>query len=157
MRRDLTRFLWIFTVIVLFSGCSQYERRWNNPTLTAGGKDSLEGSYIGNWESAQYRGAQGRLWCILTRKSANQYLAEFKATWHAIFSSRHTVTLEVKGRKMAAGMPVTEFSGEAEIRMWIGSGRYRCKGQITGSQFRASYDAAYDHGTFVLERVHPSR
>ena len=148
MRQDLS-LPWIAAVLLLVCGCSQYERRWNNPALAAGGKDSLEGSYIGKWESARYPGAQGRLWCILTRRSADQYEADFKATWHGIFSSQHKVTLEVKKRQPGTG--AVEFSGDSEIKMWIGSGHYRCKGEITPSEFRADYDAAYDHGKFVLQ------
>jgi hypothetical protein len=153
MRQDLTRFLWIAFVLVSVCGCSQYERRWNNPPLAADGRDSLEGSYIGKWESKRYAGAQGRLWCILTRKSADQYVADFKATWHGIFSSQHTATLQMKKGKTATGP--AEFSGESEIKMWIGSGHYRCKGQITPSEFNADYDAAYDRGRFLMQRARP--
>lgn len=126
------------------AACSSYDARWQRPHFAAGGKDKFEGSYVGTWTSKSHPGTGGRLWCIVTKKSRTEYLAEFKATWHGVFSSEHNVVL----KKHALGT----FSGETEIKMWIGSGTYRCTGKMTGSHLMASYDATYDSGAFALAR-----
>jgi hypothetical protein len=126
------------------AACSSYDSRWRHPHFAAGGKDKFEGSYAGTWSSTSYPGTGGKLWCIVTKKSGKEYLAEFKATWHGVFSSEHAVVL----KKRTDGT----FSGETEIQMWIGSGSYRCAGTMNGSALTASYDATYDRGAFTLSR-----
>ena len=126
------------------AACSSYESRWRQPHFAAGGKDKFEGSYVGTWASTSHPGTGGRLWCIVTKKSGNAYLAEFKATWHGVFSSEHAVVLKMSGKGI--------FAGETEIKMWIGSGAYRCTGTMSGSALTASYDASYDKGSFNLHR-----
>jgi hypothetical protein len=126
------------------AACSSYDSRWRHPHFAAGGKDKFEGSYAGTWSSKSYPGTGGKLWCIVTKKSGKEYLAEFKATWHGVFSSEHAVVL----KKRTDGT----FSGETEIQMWIGSGSYRCAGTMNGSALTASYDATYDRGAFTLSR-----
>ena len=126
------------------AACSSYESRWQQPHFAAGGKNKFEGSYAGTWASTSHPGTGGNLWCIVTKKSGSAYLAEFKATWHGVFSSEHAVVLKMTGKGT--------FAGETEIKMWIGSGAYRCAGTMNGSALTASYDATYDRGTFALTR-----
>ncbi len=126
------------------AACSSYDSRWRKPHFAAGGKDKFEGSYVGTWKSTSHSGTGGKLWCIITKKTGDSYLAEFKATWHGVFSSEHAVILKKTGRGA--------FAGETEIKMWIGSGTYRCVGRMSGFDLTASYDATYDRGTFVLRR-----
>lgn len=156
MRTYATRLL-LLTVLLFVAGCSSYQKKWQNPPLASGGKDLLEGSYEGRWESSQYKGASGRLWCVLTRRSADSYEADFRATWHGIFSSRHQVILKTKPAKRVDGKRVTPFEGAMEIRMWIGSGHYHCIGTMTPQDFRAEYDAEYDRGVFTLTRAAHSK
>ena len=169
------------------AACSNYDSRWGHPHFAAGGKDRFEGSYEGTWKSTSHPGTSGKLWCIVTKKSRSEYLAEFKATWHGVFSSEHSVVLKIteKGdmprwfplfswpsdfkyrqRKnlpldaktlddhfvRAGTEPLWKFTGETEIKMWIGSGTYRCTGKMNGWALEASYDATYDRGTFTLTR-----
>lgn len=149
----------IFRVLLLgllFFGasCSDYDRRWAAQSA-APGADPFEGSYTGTWKSARYVGATGKLRCILTRQAPNLYRAEFHATWHGIFSSTHSVILRVTDWRRAQGKPVAKFAGATEIKMWIGSGRYRCTGELTPGGFVADYDADYDRGKFEVTRVIP--
>src|SRR5688500_7177757 len=83
------------------TGCSDYAYRWKNPPSHVSVNDSFEGSYIGIWESTRYRKTSGKLWCILLRHRLDKdhYVASFRATWHGIFASEHTVTLKIKERK----------------------------------------------------------
>lgn len=126
------------------AACSSYDSRWRHPHFAAGGKDRFEGSYVGTWKSTSHPGAGGKLWCIVTKKSGKEYLAEFKATWHGVFSSEHAVVLKMTGKGT--------FVGETEIKMWIGSGAYRSTGKMNGWALEASYDATYDRGTFAIGR-----
>jgi len=126
------------------AACSSYDSRWREPHFAAGEKDRFEGSYVGTWRSTSHPGTGGKLWCIITKKSRDEYLAEFKATWHGVFSSEHSVVLKKTGRGA--------FAGETEIKMWIGSGTYRCVGTMSGPALTASYDATYDKGIFNVHR-----
>jgi hypothetical protein len=145
----------LFSVVLLGAGCSSYERRWTAAQAAARASDPFVGSYAGKWGSFRYKNATGKLWCILTQQSPDIYLAEFRATWHGIFSSTHTVTLRVTDRAKAAGRPIAAFTGAAEIKMWIGSGRYHCTGKLSPTSFVAEYDADYDRGRFELQRIPP--
>ena|SRR5215204_5110513 len=149
--------LLLLSIVLLGSGCSSYERRWNAAQSPVHTTDPFVGSYAGKWESVRYKAATGKLWCILTQQAPDLYLAEFRATWHGIFSSTHSVTLRVIERTKAADRPIAAFTGAAEIRMWIGSGRYHCTGKMSPTGFGAEYDADYDRGRFELKRIPPPR
>jgi hypothetical protein len=138
---------------LLLGGCSNYDARWRAAQRLNAIHDLFEGTYEGTWESSRYKGARGKLWCILKRQSGDVYSADFRATWHGIFSSEHSVLLRVTDRRTVKGMQHVKFAGAAEIRMWIGSGHYRCTGEMTPLQLTAEYDASADRGTFRLERV----
>ena len=142
-------------VMFLAIGCSSYDRRWREAQGAVAPNDPFSGSYVGRWKSTRYPSATGKLWCILSRQSRDVYLAEFRATWHGIFSSTHSVMLRITERAKSGGKHVAKFAGETEIKMWIGSGRYRCSGEFTPAGFVADYDAEYDRGRFELSRVPP--
>ena len=155
MRPALVRLILLGTLL-LCAGCSGFDRRWNAAKSASPHPDSFAGAYQGTWESSQYKGASGKLWCILTRRAPDLYHAEFRATWHGIFSSRHAVDLRVTDRKGRANYASAKISGAAEIRMWIGAGRYRCEGEVTTTGLTADYDAKLDRGRFSLVRVGPT-
>lgn len=138
------RYLALLLCALLFTACSQYDRRWKNAT-TVKTTDPLTGAWQGHWKSQA--GAEGKLWCILTNEGTNHYHADFKATWHGVFSSQHQVVLQTKG----TGRERT-FTGDAMIRMFIGSGAYHCEGHLSPTRLSAHYDATYDRGTFDLHR-----
>ena len=152
------------SVIVLLAatvGCSNYEQRWRAHAAQtfnagAGTRPMFAGSYTGTWQSNQYKGANGSLWCILKPNGPSQLTAEFRATWHGIFASEHSINLQVTEKKRIGGKQALVFTGETEIRMWIGSGKYRCTGVLTSDSLVADYDAAYDRGRFLLRRANPT-
>lgn len=153
-----TLLLQIGVFVLFFTGCSSYERRWKEraaQTSTTGKQRSISGSFEGKWQSNRYKGADGKLWCILQEEGPDRLLAEFRATWHGVFSSEHKIALQITGRKMMNGKPAVTFAGETEIKMWVGSGKYRCTGVLTDGSFTADYDAAYDRGRFLLKRSPP--
>jgi hypothetical protein len=139
----------------LFSACSSYDSRFARGVKTAAPGDRYSGTYAGEWTSSSHPGGGGKLWCILTKQSDATYLAEFKATWHGVFSSEHTVDLRTKrGRDGASSRT---FTGKAALNTPIGAGTYQCEGTMDGTRMRACYDATYDRGTFDLKRVKPAR
>jgi hypothetical protein len=152
MRSALLRMFLVWTLL-LAAGCSNYDRRWKAAQATAPAGDPFAGSYAGAWRSNQFHGAAGKLWCILSRKDQNTYLAEFRATWHGLFSSEHTATLHVTEWQGRGSSRRARFEGAAAIKMWIGSGRYRCEGELKAGALEAAYDASYDRGQFTLRRV----
>ena len=155
MRPILARLI-LLGVMLLCTSCSDYDRRWKSMQSAATTTDLYAGSYEGTWESSRYKGASGKLWCILTLQGPNLYSAEFRATWHGIFSSRHKVQLHVTSRRGKGSKAVATFAGAMEIKMWIGSGRYRCDGEVTPRSLVANYDAEIDRGKFSLVRVLPT-
>lgn len=187
---------------LLLAACSNYHSRWEKARVAKSG-DSFEGAYAGKWSSASLKGGGGKLWCILEKTGPREYTAAFRATWHGVFASEHAAKLAVtkRSRGPAAlppsvrdapsgpgirsldparlaklGVDVVDFRGGAEIKMWIGSGNYRCEGRLVGpmanacgvitgpqkvvleripARMSAAYDAVYDTGRFDLTKVPP--
>jgi hypothetical protein len=147
----------LLAMLLLCTSCSDFDRRWKLLQAPSTHRDFFSGSYEGTWESTRYKGASGKLWCILTQQGPGVYQAEFRATWHGIFSSRHTVNLRITDRKGRGANEVVRFTGATEIRIWVGSGHYRCDGEITPAGLVADYDAEIDRGKFTLSRVRAPR
>jgi len=138
-------------IAITFAACSNFDSRFARESHAVRKNDAYSGTYEGRWTSSSHPGTGGKLWCILSRQGESEYLAQFKATWHGIFSSTHAVALRTK-RASAKSGEVT-FAGTAAIKMFVGAGTYRCEGRMDGRQMRACYDATYDRGTFDLSRA----
>ena len=150
MMQQIHRFLMCLAVLVL-AGCSSYEKRFAAAAARVPEKgDRFSGAYSGEWKSTSHPGADGRLWCILERRKDGTHHADFKATWHGVFSSEHSVVLQ-PGKAKPGGAQA--FSGTSVIKMFIGSGTYSCEGTMDGTRVRADYDATYDRGSLDVKRV----
>ncbi len=146
----------LFGMLVLCTGCSDFDQRWSaERSRSTTETEPFAGAYQGTWESSRYKGASGKLWCVLKRRAPDLYEAEFRATWHGIFSSRHKVSLRVFERNGRGKSATARIGGGTEIRMWVGSGHYRCEGMVTTTGLIADYDAEIDRGKFLLSRVQP--
>jgi hypothetical protein len=128
-------------VAVLATGCSSFDRAWQNPPAESGG---IAGRWEGRWQSAR-TGHNGKLRAIITRQTATQYDARFRATYRSVLTAEYGVKLNVKQRG-----PRSEFRGAANLGVW---GRYETTGYATRSQFRAAYQSKFDHGAFEMKRV----
>jgi hypothetical protein len=149
----ILRFACALSLLAL-AACSNFDSRFADEARTGRKPDAYAGAYQGRWTSTSHPGSGGKLRCILTKKGASDYLAEFKATWHGAFSSEHSVILHAKpGTSRGRDKGVLHFAGRAEIRMFVGSGTYECEGQMDGRRMQACYDATYDRGTFELARA----
>jgi hypothetical protein len=131
----------LLALAVLATGCSSFERAWQNPPAKSSG---IAGRWQGSWKSAG-SGDSGKLRAIITRQSRTQYQARFHATYHSVLSAGYSVTLDVTQRG-----PRSEFRGAAHLGVW---GRYETKGYATGTQFHATYRSKFGYGTFEMQRV----
>jgi hypothetical protein len=128
-------------VAILTTGCSSFDRAWQNPPAESGG---IAGRWEGRWQSAR-TGHNGKLRAIITPQPATRYDARFRATYRSLLKAEYGVTLDVKRRG-----PRSEFRGAANLGVW---GRYETTGYATRSQFQATYRSKFDYGTFEMERV----
>ena len=152
-------------ILLVFSACSNFDARFAKGVQGTRKDDRFSGTYAGRWMSSSHPGGEGKLWCILSKleniacghapRGSVAYMAEFKATWHGIHMSEHSVVLHTKpvtsGKGSASG--ARNFTGTAVLKTFIGAGTYHCEGSMDGARMRACYDATYDRGTFELVRV----
>ena len=131
----------LLALAVLSTGCSSFERAWQNPPAESSG---MAGRWLGTWKSAG-SGDSGRLRAIITRQSGTQYQARFHATYHSVLSAAYSVTLDVTQRGSRS-----EFRGSAHLGVW---GRYETTGYATRKQFHATYRSKFGYGTFEMQRV----
>jgi hypothetical protein len=132
--------LFVF-VAILTTGCSSFDRAWQNPPAESGG---IAGRWEGRWQSVR-TGHNGKLRAIITPQTPTRYDARFRATYRSVLNAEYGVTLDVKQRG-----PRSEFRGAANLGVW---GRYETTGYATRSQFHAGYRSKFDYGTFEMERV----
>ncbi|HEY5706193.1 MAG TPA: hypothetical protein VIS96_11530 [Terrimicrobiaceae bacterium] len=126
---------------VLTTGCSSFDRAWQNPPAQSGG---VAGRWQGRWQSAR-TGHNGKLRAIIVPQTAARYDARFRATYRSVLAAEYSVTLNVKQRG-----PRSEFRGAAHLGMW---GRYETTGYATRTQFHAAYRSKFDYGTFEMQCV----
>ncbi len=146
MRTSVFRFA-VVAVALFLGACSSYDAKWQE---SRAGRDAFAGAYSGRWQSGKMA-TGGSLRCILTQRDAGVYEAWFHARWHGVFQSKHRVVLASR----AVGKALA-FEGAATLQTWLGAGSYRCSGLLTPGQagaLRARYEAAYDTGTFTLDRA----
>lgn len=141
------------------SGCASFERDWKKaerqPEIRSFAKsDAFTGRWDGRWTSAKHRTSKGfaggRLRCLLTKANDRQYEARFKANW-MIFTSSYKTLLSVERRGQEL-----RLNGEHKLTQLFG-GVYRYAGKVTPSHFSATYDSAYDSGTFEMRRPQSGR
>jgi len=75
------------------------------------------------------------------------YEARFKATYWKIFRVGYDVALLVE-RKPDGSF---RLSGENDLGWW-GGGVYHYEGDVSSTNFAATYRSRYDHGTFQMQR-----
>jgi len=131
--------------LVLFTGCSGFNRDWKKASAQSLHADSIEGLWKGTWLS-DHNGHNGGLRAIITKLDEDTYNARFHATYMRILTFGQTVDLTVKQN----GTNFT-FSGEADLgKAW--GGVYSYKGNMTTENFFSTYKCSIDHGTFRMSR-----
>ncbi len=149
----------LLSLCLIVSGCASFEGDWKKagrrPEMRSFAKsDAFTGQWDGRWTSAKHRTAKGfaggRLRCLLTKVDDRRYEARFKANW-LIFTSTYQTLFAVERRGQEL-----RLAGEHELMPMFG-GVYRYAGKVTPEQFRATYDSAYDSGTFEMRRPQSGR
>ena len=114
----LLKRLFILLMLIPLFGCSSFNRDFESAVAARSNESEgiVEGSWAGRWISDAGHGS-GKLRCILTRSSAEQYKARFEATFWGIFRGGYDVMLnaeEVEG--------VVKFEGEQDLGWLAGGG-----------------------------------
>ncbi|HWY77455.1 MAG TPA: L,D-transpeptidase family protein [Verrucomicrobiae bacterium] len=127
------------------TGCSSFNHDWEKAGQWPAPVDDLSGRWDGTWLS-DVNGHNGRLRCIVTRKTDGIYRARFHAIYRQVLTFGYTVTL-----KASPADGIQRFNGEANLH-WYAGGVYRYEGHADGTNFYSTYSCKYDHGTFQMKR-----
>jgi hypothetical protein len=131
--------------VVVLTGCSGFNKQWRASMKQPLPPDDVSGPWQGQWLSAA-NGHNGKLRCVMTKKSAGEYDAAFHAKYKRILGFGYTVPMKV----VRDGQSF-RFTGEADLGKLAG-GLYTYKGAATTTNFFSTYDSKYDHGTFEMKR-----
>jgi hypothetical protein len=135
-----------------FTGCSSFERDWQNAALIPRLQDDLAGRWEGTWRS-EASGHNDQLRAVIATGSNGVYSTRFHARYKkGIFrlSFGYSVPLQVRQTN-----GTYQFQGEADLGRLAG-GLYRYEGSAAGTNFFSNYRCKYDHGTFQMTRPAPS-
>lgn len=142
----LVKILASVLLLLSMSGCASYEREWRHARVQAPAKPgSVTGPWEGTWLS-DVNGHTGRLRCLVKQKNQDEYEFHFKATYWKLFRYSYLVTLPA--HRHATGYT---FSGDEDLG-YLAGGVYHYDGTIIGTNFNATYNCKFDHGTFTLSR-----
>ena len=132
--------------VLVFTGCSSFNRDWRRAGANPPGPDSVEGRWEGTWQSdANHH--HGNLRCLMSQETNSLYRARFRATYGGVFKFNYTAHFEFQPHATLGW----EFSGEADLGKLAG-GTYYYEGRATPTNMTSIYRSKYDHGTFDLRR-----
>ena len=132
------------------TGCSSFNREWKAAGATPPPGDDIAGRWEGSWQS-DVKGHNGRLRCLLTKVSDQQYRAWYHAKYRKILSFSYAVPLHVWPADDAY-----RFEGQADLG-WYAGGLYQYEGRATATNFYSTYRSKHDHGTFQMSRPESSQ
>lgn len=132
--------------VALHTGCSTFQREWNQTPSEVSKGFTMAGRWQGTWVSEK-NGHHGELRCAMQPLQENRYRAHFHATYWGIFRFRYPVELAVE-----PGAGTNRFSGRANLGVLAG-GEYRYEGSAGQGVFDATYRSKYDFGRFKMKRV----
>jgi len=82
------------TLAMAATGCSTFNRDWNQASATPALANGIDGRWEGSWLSDR-NGHHGRLRCLVSRLDDRSYRARFKATYWKFFRFGYGVNLQV--------------------------------------------------------------
>ena len=129
---------------VILSGCS-FSRDWRSSLKQPIPPSDISGPWEGTWVS-DVSGHDGRLRCLITKKSDAEYDARFQAKYKKILTFSYSVPLQARRTGNS-----WRFDGEADLGKLAG-GLYTYSGAATPTNFFSTYDSKHDHGKFELTR-----
>jgi hypothetical protein len=135
----------LFALTLVLTGCSSFNRDYQQALLKGAPKSNIEGPWIGKWESAK-NSHHGELRGIITKVEGNTYETRFKAKFWGIF----TYTSEAQF-VMEPHNEGFEFFGTKKLS-WLAGGEYTYEGRVNPEKFFSTYKNKWDNGTFQMER-----
>jgi hypothetical protein len=136
----------VLLLAALATGCSSFSRGWKAALSTPPPEGDFSGAWTGSWRS-NVTGHHGNLRCLVARLDGSRYRARYKATYRKLFRFGYAVEMLVT----RSGDGVFQFRGQADLGWW-GGGVYRYEGTATATNYFATYQSKYDHGTFQMTR-----
>ncbi|HSH95190.1 MAG TPA: hypothetical protein VK968_13645 [Roseimicrobium sp.] len=131
---------------ILFSGCSTFHSRWRKEAAKpADASADITGRWEGTWLSSS-NGHTGKLKCIVTQRSGDEYEFRYWATFWKLFS--YSYAAEFKAPRVNG---VYTIQGEKDLGWWAG-GVYRHQGTASPTGMDSTYTSRYDSGHFQLKR-----
>ena len=108
---------------------------------------SPEGAWVGEWKS-EVNGHEGPLWCLVhtSEEKSGHYDFRYSAGWGLVHFGDYTHT--VKTEEDAEG--VLPLEGKMDLPAGFGS--YKVEGQLTPTEFEATYSSKADRGVLLLKR-----
>lgn len=139
----------LFTILIastIATGCSSFNRDFNEAADQPLPKIDITGPWTGTWTSTK-SGHNGKLRCLVTPlETENEYEARFHATYAGFLTFEYTITLITEQKPDAM-----HFNAEQDIGALAG-GVYQYKGTITPDVFKADYTSKGDYGVFDMVR-----
>jgi hypothetical protein len=126
------------------TGCSSFESEYSKAAATTLPADSIEGPWVGRWESQAGHG-NGPLRAMVSKTGPDIYFARFRAGYWGVFEAGEETLLRVKSTN-----PV-KATGESDLG-YIKGGMYKYEATVTPTKFDATYQSAGDRGIFTLTR-----
>ena len=143
----LKRHLTICAILLLCPGCVGFHYQWHHSSFTKPQENSqsMEGIWTGSWQSGQNR-HNGKLRCVIRKKSADTYTFFYRATWARIITGNFKITCETNYDE-----GTWKFSGTKDLG--ILGGKFFHTGTATAKSIQAKYRSEMgDEGTFTLSR-----
>lgn len=138
--------LLLLAPLLLFAtGCSSFNRDYQQALLKGASKDSIEGPWTGSWLSDK-NGHHGELRGVITKLEGDRYETRFKAKFWKIFSYASEAEFEMQPHNEGF-----EFFGTKQLG-WLAGGEYTYEGRVSPEKFYSTYKNKWDHGTFQMER-----
>src|SRR5688572_25391865 len=121
----------VIVLMALGSGCSSFNKRWDEAVVRPVPIDNVTGPWEGRWQSHKGHGG-GKLRCVIDPAASTDphapYVAHFRATFWGIFKGGYSIPLTRQ-----EGTPIT-FAGEKDLG-WLAGGNYTYRAEITPSTF----------------------
>lgn len=148
IRRFTSQVLLVALLVSVLTGCSSFNREYQQALTLPPAAGSIEGAWLGSWLSDK-NGHHGELRGLITRVEGNTHRTRFKARYWKIFSYTSEVDFEMQPHHDGF-----EFSGTKRLG-WLAGGDYFYEGRVSPEKFFSTYSCKWDHGTFRMERPGP--
>ncbi len=136
--------------LTLCTGCSTFEKAWEEASKASTTGEGWAGGLAGRWQGtwlSEVNGHEGVLRCILSPEPNGQYLARYHATYGGAFTFSYEVLMAVEREA-----DTWKFRGSADLG-WLAGGVYTYVGQVKAAELFSTYASKSDQGTFRMTPV----